>query len=533
MAGRVFDAFAAAARAAPSHPFLVVPPGAAAGYAPAGVTLSYAGLLARIEACRERYARAGYGHGHRVAILLENRPDYFIHWLALNALGVSVVPINPYYQVDETAHLLAHSDSVLAVSIAERAADVAAAARRGARVPVVDAGAGEFPAPPPAPRAGRPGPDSECGLLYTSGTTGRPKGCMLTNAYFTGLGRWYLDQGPMARVRPGEDRLLTPLPMFHINAMACSSTAMMMSRNTVVQLDRFHPARFWADVRGTAATIIHYLGVMPAILMGLPARGDDGDNAVRFGFGANLDPAQHEAFEARFGFPLIEAWAMTETGAGAALSADREPRHVGTRNFGRPRTCDVRILDDAGAECAPGAPGRFLVRNSAAAPRRGFFAGYYKDEAATEASWQGGWFHTGDIVTRTADGSLEFVDRAKNIIRRSGENIAALEVETVLTAHDAVAEVAVIAVPDALRDEEVMAFVVPPPGRAITRETAEDLLAWCRARLAYYKAPGYVMFVDALPVTATNKVRKVTLAEAGGDPRGRAGCHDLRGLKRP
>ena len=533
MPDSVFDAFVASARAAPSHPFLVIPPGAAAAYAPAGVTLSYEDLLARIEACRDRYARAGYGHGHRVAILLENRSDYFIHWLALNALGVSVVPINPYYQIDETAYLLAHSDSVLAVSIAERMDDVAAASEREAKVPVIDSEAAEFPAAPRPPRAGRPGSDSECGLLYTSGTTGRPKGCMLTNAYFTGLGQWYLDQGPLARVRPGEDRLLTPLPMFHINAMACSSTAMMMSRNTVVQLDRFHPSRFWADVRETAATIIHYLGVMPAILMGLPARDDDRDNAVRFGFGANLDPAHHQAFEARFGFALIEAWAMTETGSGATLSADREPRHVGTRNFGRPRTCEVRVVDEAGAECANGTPGHFLVRNSAAAPRRGFFAGYYKDDAATEASWEGGWFHTGDIVARTADGSLAFVDRSKNIIRRSGENIAALEIETVLGGHDAVAEIAVIAVPDALRDEEVMAFVVPPPGAEATRETAEDLLAWCRARLAYYKAPGYVMFVDALPMTATNKVRKVTLAEAGGDPRGLAGCHDLRALKRP
>ena len=533
MTASVYEAFEDSARAAPDHPFVVIPPAAASGYAPDGVRLAYGAVLDAVAACRDRYAAAGYGHGHRVAILLENRPAYFHHWLALNALGVSVVPINPYYQVDETAYLLAHSDAVLAVSITDRLGDVTSASDRDARVPVVDADSTEFPAAPPPPRAGGPGPETECGLLYTSGTTGRPKGCMLTNDYFLGMGRWYLDQGHMADVRPGEDRLLTPLPMFHINAMACSTTAMMLSRNTVVQLDRFHPARFWADVCETGATIIHYLGVMPAILMSLPERADDRDNSVRFGFGANLDPAQHEAFEARFGFPLIEAWAMTETGAGATLSANREPRHVGTRNFGTPRTCDVRIVDDNGAECPQGTQGHFLVRNSEAAPRRHFTAGYYKDEAATEAAWEGGWFHTGDVVRRAADGSLEFVDRSKNIIRRSGENIAALEVETVLGAHGGVAEVAVIAVPDELREEEVMAFVVAVPGSEATRVAAEDLLAWCRERLAYYKAPGYVMFVDALPMTATNKVRKITLTEAGGDPRGRPGCHDLRNLKRP
>ncbi len=531
MPGTVFDAFAASARAAPSHPFLVIPP-AAAAYAPAAVCLGYGDLLARIEACRERYAGAGYGHGHRVAILLENRPDYFIHWLALNALGVSVAPINPDYRLEETSYLLAHSDAVLAVSIAERLGDVAAASEREAGVAVIGPDADDIPRAPPPPRAGAAGPETECGLLYTSGTTGRPKGCMLTNAYFTGIGQWYLDQGHLAAVRPGEDRLLTPLPMFHINAMACSTMAMMMSRNTAVQLDRFHPRRFWRDVRETGATIIHYLGVMPAMLMGLPERADDRDNSVRFGFGANLDPAQHAAFEARFGFPLIEGWSMTETGPGATVSAAREPRRVGRRNFGTPRTCETRIVDDDGADRAVGAAGHFLVRNSGADPRRGFFSGYYKDEAATEEAWRGGWFHTGDVVRRTEDGSLEFVDRSKNIIRRSGENIAALEVETVLCAHDSVAEIAVIAVPDALREEEVMAFVVPPPGGGTTRAAAEDLIGWCRARLAYYKAPGYVMFVESLPKTSTNKVRKISLAEIGGDPRAHPDCHDLRDLKR-
>ena len=172
---------------------------------------------------------------------------------------------------------------------------------------------------------------------------------------------------------------------------------------------------------------------------------------MRFGYGANANPKDHAAFEARFGFPLIEAWAMTETGGGALVAASREPRHVGTRCIGFPR-------DDLNVQIAES--GELLVRRAGADPRRGFFSGYLKDDKATEEAWRDGWFHTGDAVRRGPDGALHFVDRLKNIIRRAGENIAALEVEAALAGHPAIAQVAVIAVPDSVRDEEVMACVV-------------------------------------------------------------------------
>ena len=146
-------------------------------------------------------------------------------------------------------------------------------------------------------------------------------------------------------------------------------------------------------------------------------------------------------------------------------------------------------------------------------PRRGFFSGYLKDEKATEEAWRDGWFHTGDAVRRGPDGALHFVDRLKNIIRRAGENIAALEVEAALAGHPAIAQVAVIAVPDPVRDEEVMACVVLKDSTSRTRETAISIQDWCLERLAYFKAPGHVAFLDALPTTATNKVQKAKLAD--------------------
>ena len=226
---------------------------------------------------------------------------------------------------------------------------------------------------------------------------------------------------------------------------------------------------------------------------------------MRFGYGANANPKDHAAFEARFGFPLIEAWAMTETGGGALVAASREPRHVGTRCIGfPPRGWRFQSLkQQRAARCAHAGPD----------PRRGFFSGYLKDEKATEEAWRDGWFHTGDAVRRGPDGALHFVDRLKNIIRRAGENIAALEVEAALAGHPAIAQVAVIAVPDAVRDEEVMACVVLNDASRGAAETAISIQDWCLERLSYFKAPGYVAFVDALPTTATNKVQKAKLAD--------------------
>jgi len=288
-----------------------------------------------------------------------------------------------------------------------------------------------------------------------------------------------------------------------------------------VQLERFHPRSWWQDVAMSHATIVDYLGVMPAILLGLPPGPHDRAHRVRFGYGANANPKDHAAFEQRFGFPLVEAWAMTETGGGALIAASREPRHVGTRCIGTPFTgLEIKIEPESG---------ELLVRQAGPDPRKGFFSGYYKDPAATEEAWKDGWFHTGDAMRRGPDGQLHFVDRRKNIIRRSGENIAALEVEAALAGHPAIQQVAIIASPDPVRDEEVMACIVLNKNSSSNRETAISVQDWCLERLSYFKAPGYVAFLDELPVTSTNKVQKAKLADFAVNP---SNCFDLRDRKK-
>ena len=461
--------------------------------------------------------------------MLENRPAAFLHWFALNSLGASVVPLNAELRPAELEYVLAHSGISLVVGAPAHVPRLREAARNCA---VIADGA-------PVPSAATPAHDetaglaSECALLYTSGTTGKPKGCVLSNDYFLRCGRWYTEIGGLCALHPGVDRLITPLPMTHVNAMAYSTLAMVMSGGCIIPLDRFHPRSWWQSVRDSKATILHSLGVMPTMLLGFDASADDREHDVRFGFAPGVDPRYHAAFEDRFGIPMIDAWAMTETGAGAVVIASHEPRHIGQSCFGRAQPfMQYRIVDQSGINIAEETPGELLVRASGADPRAGFFTEYLGDPAATAAAWEGGWFHTGDVVRRDADGNLYFVDRWKNVIRRSGENIAAAEVESVLRQHPIVREVACAAVPDELRGEEVLACIVPSrPVSDLTGEAA-DIMAHTLGQLAYFKAPGYLAFVDALPLTGTNKIQRGELKTWAQNLPGTARCVDTRHLKR-
>ncbi len=533
----VFDAFSASAEASPDNAFLCIPPLAGRDYHPDGAEFSYTEARRIVLGLKSAYRAAGYGHGHRVALLLENRPEFLFHYLALNALGVSIVPVNPDYRHQEMLYQMDHSEADLAVSIGARVEDLERVADdREKPLPVVDAEAWPeaLPRPGPPPHNTPPGRMSECALLYTSGTTGKPKGCILSNFYFLNAGRWYAGIGGITSVEPGRERLINPLPLFHMNNLGICATVMMLSGGCLIVPDRFHPKSWWRDVATTRATIMHYLGVMPPLLLNLPETSDERGHSLRFAFGAGIEPALHRVFEERFGFPLIEGWGMTETGR--ITAAAEEPRQVDTRAMGRPREgLEALVVDDDDQPVAAGVDGELLVRCTVDEPRRGFFSGYLKNEQATAEAWRGGWFHTGDVVRQSEDGMIFFVDRKKNIIRRSGENIAAAEVEAVLQANDRVAQVAVIAVPDKLREEEVMACVVLMPETEATEggeAAARALVEWCNERLAYFKVPGWVLFVDSLPTTGTQKVQKTQLFAEGEDPRRRPGAIDLRGLKK-
>ncbi len=529
------DTFFRCAEAFGDNAFLAVPANPARSYHPDGVEFSYAAAAQAVRALMQAYANAGYGVGHRVALLLENRPEHLLHKLAMNALGICCVPLNADHRPREMAYVLEHAKVDLVVvanemrALLREAIEASAHKPQGVRLDAFDT---ELPTTPTAAPSTTPAADTPASVLYTSGTTGRPKGCVLSHRYELEAGRWYASAGGLASFGDGTDRLYNPLPLFHVNALILSFYCVMLRGNCQVQTDRFSPARWWTEVHQSRATVVHYLGVVVPMLLAQPPSPLERGHAVRFAIGAGVDPQRHAEFEQRFGFPLIEIWGMTEMVR--ATFDNQAARQVGTRVFGRAMLgLDIRIVDDQDHDVPDGAPGEMLIRHSTATPRKDFFSGYLDDPIATEMAWRGGWFHTGDIVIRAPDGRLSFVDRRKNIIRRSGENIAAAEVEAVLQAHPWVEQAAVLAVPDDLREEEVLACVLlRNAGRADPAAAIEALFAHCQRELAYYKAPGWVWITDHIPTTSTQKIQKHQIFEPGSDPRTLPGMVDLRARKK-
>jgi len=495
---------------------------------------TYSAFLQEVEVQRERYATAGYGVGMRVAVLIGNRPEFYTQYLALNGLGVSIVPLNPQATPAEMRYVINHSGVILALFHPKFSQQLEAAlSDREQELPCADITSMYAPIPAPETFAARQTGDcaDEAAVLYTSGTTGKPKGCILTNQYVLEAGHAYANWGGMLSFQFGQERLLNPLPLFHMNNLVVSTTAMIEIAGCNVMIERFSPTGWWQDCRQSNASAIHYLGVMPAMLLNQSVEESEIVPSIRIGVGAGVDPKHHAIFEERFKFPLIELWGMTETGCG--FIASDEPREIGTRAFGRPGDLlRARVVDDALNDVSTGQVGELLVQSVGDNPRRTFFSCYLDDAKATEDAWHEDWFKTGDTVRQDESGMLYFVERKKNIIRRSGENIAAMEIEAALQSHENVVQAAVLAVPDDLREEEVFACVVIKDGVAPDEATARSLFDWVNGQLAYFKAPGYISFRSELPMTGTQKLQKSLIFSSDENPVSAKDTFDLRSLKR-
>ena len=530
----LYEAFVQSCETYPQHPFIAVPASPGRNYYPEGFEQTYADCRDMVEALIARYREAGFGNGHRVALCLDNWPEHIHHKFALAAIGASLVPLNPQYRPAEAAYVIDHCASDLVVGHQynrEWLNACIAAAANNPPLYIEATETNEIPSPRrPPPQSGALDASTEVALLYTSGTTGRPKGCILSNEYELACAKWYVTRGGLLTYQRGAERLFNPLPLYHINAGLVSLVGMMLVGGCQIQPDRFHPRSWWADIVSTRATIIHYLGVVAPMLLNQPESPLERQHNVKVGVGAGIEPTLHEAFEQRFGIPMVELWGMTE--AVRVLADCHEPRDLGTRAFGRAvDTLEARVVDDNDHDVPTGEPGELVIRYSAETPRKHFFSGYLNDAEATEKAWRGGWFHTGDTVRQDETGMLHFVDRKKNIIRRSGENIAAAEIEAVLQAHPDVEQIAVLAVADEVREEEVMACVVLRDEQTGTADKARQLFDFAFERLAYYKPPGWLLFVSSLPTTGTQKIQKHLLF-GEGDPREQVGIFDFRDLKR-
>ena len=479
-----------------------------------GESLTFCELTARVERMAAAFAGIGIGPGDHVGIMLPNRVEWPLVWLGLARLGAVMVPINTGYRIVDAGFVLEHAGVRAVVAMRERLPlllDVRA--RTGAAFEILgidrDAG-GEVPDLPTLVEAhaqDRP-PAAEIdshtliNVQYTSGTTGEPKGCMLSHSWFMRFA-WRV-----VTLHDGldeTDTILTSQPFHYVDPQWNLAVA-LLSGATLVVLDRFRPSTFWSKIRAHRVTWFYCLGVMPKLMLNTPPSPLDHAHSVRRVICSAIPRADHATIEARWGVPWLEAFGMTESGLDIAVGLADHGAALGTGCIGTPMPGrEARVVDTHDRPVPAGTPGELVLRGV------GLMDGYYRNPDATAAAFRNGWLHTGDVVHCDERGRFHYVSRMKDMIRRSGENIAAAEVEEVIMRHPGVRLAAVLAVEDDLRGEEVMAYVVPDD-RASPEEVGPDVLsAFCAERLARFKVPRYWTYRDDLPRTPSERVRKEAL----------------------
>jgi crotonobetaine/carnitine-CoA ligase len=458
----------------------------------------------------------GVRKGDRVAIMATNSDAYVALFVALARIGAVMVPVNPDFTADEAAYVLRHAE----VSAVACTAATLAVAREASRELAAQAWfmliEGEAEGVPGLRRLVEEAPDASlpddvtsedvCAIMYTSGTTGFPKGAMHTHRSLILTGEGFVER---MELQP-EDRLLTVLPLFHINALLYSLGGTLAAGASLVLTPRFSASGFWPLVTKSGATQVNVIAAVGSILARRPRSEFVPGHTLRKLYGSGTPDEVYQVFEKEFGVPaLVEGYGMTEV-PGACNTILSEPRRPGSfgkaaRHPDHGRTfSELRVVDEDGNDVADGEIGELLVRIPTV------MKGYYRDPGQTAAAFRDGWFLTGDLVRRE-DGYHYFISRKKDIIRRRGENISGAELDRVIGQHPQVAEAAAVAVPSDLGEDEVLVAIIPTAGE---RPAAEDIAAWCAGRLAPAKVPRYVAFVETLPHTPTHRVAKFQLDKA-------------------
>ncbi|HLJ21057.1 MAG TPA: AMP-binding protein [Stellaceae bacterium] len=476
--------------------------------------------VSEIETTSNRLANAlmrrGIGAGARVGVMLDHHPDHVLAFFALAKLGAVMVPLNVHLRGDSLEHLLRDGDLASLIVEARLAQIVLPIVRK---IPV---GRVIWRGPPAegdgedlaallthiesAPPAHAVAPDDLAVILYTSGTTGLPKGVLLSDRMVRISA---CAAGRMAGARD-RDVFLMWEPINHIGGLEVLVLATLF-RITLVMVERFSVSRFWPDARQHGVTQLHFLGGVLALLLKAEPRPDDREHRIRVAWGGGCPVSIWRAFEERFGIPVREGYGMTEC---ASFTTQNLTGKLGSVGPCLPYF-EMRVADEQGRFLGSGKRGELWVRGK----QPGVVTqGYWRNPAATAALFEGEWLKTGDIGWYDEDGDFFYSGRKKDSIRRRGENVAAFEVERVLSDHPAIAESAVIGVPNALADEDIKAVV-----RLKTGETLDPLalVQWCESRLAYFQIPRYVSFVDSLPKTPSERIRKDALSRSTED------CWDL------
>ncbi len=477
-------------------------------------SFTYSEFDRQVKRAANYFLELGVRPGELVALHIHNRPEYLLCWLALAQIGAVSVPLNEHYHMAESRYILRKCQirRIIAESRSIGIYTENAAELELEHIIQVD---GEGPGVLSLPagcavqaerlREIRPlSSNDPAVILFTSGTTRNPKGAIYTHACVLYGGLLHAHQIGMY---PG-DRFLSAMPCYHMDFQEMAIAPVICMGGTLVMVEHYSARRFWGQVLRHRANFIDMMSIMNRTLLMQPEHPGEQDHCLKqVYFSMGLRDEERERFERRFGVRLLNCYGMTETVSSVTCSP-----LVGERRWpsvGRPAlSYDVKILLDDGTEAPPGVEGEICIHG---VPGRTLIAGYYRNAAATaELLDKDGWLHSGDEGYLDEDGWLYFLGRRGDMIKRSGENISALEVECVLTSHDGVADAAVIGVPDPIREQAVAAFVLPRRGSQVTKD---ELIEFCCERLAKFKVPSYVEVVAELPRSASGKVKKNVLRD--------------------
>ncbi|MCX7619989.1 MAG: AMP-binding protein [Acidimicrobiales bacterium] len=489
----------------------------------AGQTFSAAELHTAAARLAAALTEVGVGRGDRVASLVENGPAAVVTVFASTMLGAISVPINTAYKGDFLAHQLRDSGSSVLVAqgdLAHRAAEVVPDLSDLATVVVegepdaeisgatvldwdeIQKGTGGAPMVSVAPW-------ELATFIYTAGTTGPSKGCMLSHNYVVNLAQQIIRAW---RRRP-DDVVWTPLPMFHLNALATAVVGTLLLGGCSAIARKFSVSGFWGEIERTQATIASLLGTLAVLIANDVDRPEaKANSSLRLVAAAPMPVEIAKRFAERWGVETFSAgYGVTE----ASLLSTLPPGEVNPPNAaGKPNDVefDVRIFDDHDNEVPVGEVGEIVCR-----PKRPhvMFEGYWGRPEATMAVSRNWWFHTGDFGRIDADGFLYFVDRKKDYLRRRGENISSFEMEKIFLGHDAIADVAVHSVPSPLGEDDVKVTAVLKEGATLTEE---ELCRWAIERVPYFAVPRYIEFRASLPRNPVGRVLKYRLREEGVTP---------------
>ena len=450
----------------------------------------------------------GIGPGDTVSLVLPNGVQTVRLLLGAMHAGCCVNPVNLLSQPEQMRHVLAHSDCKLVFVASEweaRVRALLATIDRPVAVVVTDADA---PLDDRQTDAGASDsasvsrPDDLALLMYTSGTTGVPKGVMLTQANLAANAQAISAEHGLA----ADDRVLAVLPLYHINAFAVTMLAPLAHGGSLAMPPRFSAARFWQQAADSRCTWINVVPTMISYLLEGPVPPREQTAHLRFcrSASAALPPEHLLAFEQRFGIGIVETMGLTETVA-PAFSNPLDPARRKVGSVGRASGCEARVIDAALQPVADGATGEIAIRGP------NVMRGYYKDPAATAATFApDGWLRSGDLGHRDADGFFFVTGRIKELIIKGGENIAPREIDEVLLAHPAVLEAAATGLPDRHYGQDILACVVLREGHACTEQ---DLRDFCVARLGAFKTPKVIRLVSELPRGPSGKVQRLKLLD--------------------